>query len=727
MNTSLAEYINGKRLKFVWRYTDHLNNEIGVVGRYQDNGGNKDIIPFFKKNGDSWAAGVVMNPRPLFGLGLLASHPKNKPVYIVEGEKCAAALQSLRVCAVTSLGGAHNADKADWSALRGYTTLLILPDNDLAGEIYAKTVYQAIKELFPDADIQLIRLPDLGVGQDVVNWLQQWEPDWNGFDPIYDPTNSLREEFVEACKTVSVIPEDWNVTSSTDSLVSDIKAWGIPNDIDIRMPDVTAMTEDLLPDDLKSHVIDVSQRMQAPPDFIVMPLLVAISSVIGAGCSIQPKKYDTWSVIPNLWGMSIGKPSRVLKSPTLKEGLKFLDRLQAEYGQQFEQQQAALSFDAMANKAQIDDVKSQLVKVTKGEGTDRVLKADDLLKLKADYLELAGKDDLAMRRIFRTNDATIPSMTQLQAQNPRGVLYFRDELAGLMVKWEREQDERAYFLEAWNGNGSYTDYKITRGLTEAKQICVSILGGIQPDKLLRYLSQTANGNNDGLMQRFQLAVWPDESTKWEFIDRPPNRELEIAIYQIHQGLAEMDFTEYGAFRDNFDGRPYFKFDDEGQVVFNEWMCNLQNVKLVEEEHPLMIEHLSKYRSLMPSLAVIFHCIELALGKAPSSVSEKNARLAAAWCDYLETHARRIYAMVRRPEHDAAIILAKKIKSKVLPDGFTSKMVYDKNWHGLKDRKEVDAACQVLIEENWLKVERQISVGGVGRPPLPRYLINPSLL
>ena len=134
-------------------------------------------------------------------------------------------------------------------------------------------------------------------------------------------------------------------------------------------------------------------------------------------------------------------------------------------------------------------------------------------------------------------------MTVLQNQNPRGILTFRDELTGLLVQWDREDgaDERAYFLEGWNGNGTYTDYKITRGLTDAKSICISLLGGIQPDKLKRYLYQAMQGNNDGLMQRFQLAVWPDEPEHWELIDTIPNKTEKQRVYIIMQALAELDF------------------------------------------------------------------------------------------------------------------------------------------------------------------------------------------
>ena len=141
----------------------------------------------------------------------------------------------------------------------------------------------------------------------------------------------------------------------------------------------------------------------------------------------------------------------------------------------------------------------------------------------------------------------------------------------------------------------------------------------------------------------------------------------------------------------------------------------------------MVEHFGKFRSLMPSLALIFHCIDLADGKPPGPVTERAARLAVDWCQYLESHARRIYAMAESPEHEAAVRLAEKIKAKVLPNPFTCKMVYDKGWHGLKNRQEVEAACNILIEENWLIMERKPVTGSRGRSPLPEYHINPIFL
>lgn len=59
----------------------------------------------------------------------------------------------------------------------------------------------------------------------------------------------------------------------------------------------------------------------------------------------------------------------------------------------------------------------------------------------------------------------------------------------------------------------------------------------------------------------------------------------------------------------------------------------------------MAGHLGKYRSLMPSLALLLHLVEIADGKPGEPVSLTAARMAASWCSYLETHAQRVYGLM----------------------------------------------------------------------------------
>jgi hypothetical protein len=126
-------------------------------------------------------------------------------------------------------------------------------------------------------------------------------------------------------------------------------------------------------------------------------------------------------------------------------------------------------------------------------------------------------------------------------------------------------------------------------------------------------------------------------------------------------------------------------------------------KLQGEDEPVVLEHLGKYRSLMPSLALIFHLIDSADGSAAAGpVSLKTAELAAAWCDYLESHARRIYGLVANATVQSAAKLAKNIREGKLTDGFTIRDIYRKDWHLLTDRNAVQNACDELVAQGWLR-------------------------
>jgi len=730
---SIPKSYNSKSLIAQWSYQDLTSSVIGIVGRYENGFDKKDIVPFFRFNGSDFSAGINLNPRPLFGLERLAEHPCNKAIFIVEGEKCAAAMQSLGCTAITSLGGCKAANKADWTALNGYEFVCLIPDNDEPGEDYAKTVYHALQSLKQPPTIKILRLPDLPAGGDCVDWLQRLVHDWNGYDPISSSlVDEVRAEFGDLLKTAEAVPDNWSL-AGLDDTTSPCFAEIEPTEIISNTPPVEVLSVNLIPEPYREWIADVSHRLQTPADFVGVSAIVVTSSLIGAGCSVKPKRLDAWEVIPNLWGAVIARPSILLKSPCMSEVMRLLNRLQAEYNEQYEQAKAESEFDNLANDAMLSDVKKRLAVVAKGSGKDGTVKADDLQKLKGDYLELSQQsDNEPARRLFKTNETSVQAMTELQNENPRGLLVFRDELTGLLNRWEKDehQDERAYYLEGFNGDGSYTDSKIGRGVTHAKNICISVLGGLQPDKLNRYLAQTLDGNNDGMMQRLQLAVYPDEPNPndWQNVDDYPNTEAKNKVYQIMQTLAAMDFTQYGAaFDAEHDDRPYFRFNPGGQRVFNAWLENLQKVKICQEENPLMLEHLGKYRSLMPSLALIFHLINLVGGEPnQGGISEQSAKLAVGWCDYIETHARRVYALADSPEHQAAVLLCQKIKTGKVSSPFTPKDIYNNGWYGLKDKPTLQLALDILIESGWLVMTRKPPTGNRGRPPAPEYHLNPKI-
>jgi hypothetical protein len=99
-----------------------------------------------------------------------------------------------------------------------------------------------------------------------------------------------------------------------------------------------------------------------------------------------------------------------------------------------------------------------------------------------------------------------------------------------------------------------------------------------------------------------------------------------------------------------------------------------------------------------------------------------AAAAAAWCDLLESHARRVYQSAYDGDIDAATRLADRIKES-LPSPFTFRHVAIKGWSGLGSVDEVRRAVGILEDRNWVKViERQNPKGG---RPSEEVWVNPA--
>lgn len=299
---TIPQTYNGKPLIASWTYCAMDGAPFGVVGRYQNGSDKKDIVPFFKRNGATWAAGIELNPRPLFGLDKLAQQAKDKAVFIVEGEKAAAALHGLGLCAVSSLGGSQSASKANWMPLNGYQIAYLMPDNDEPGKHYMQDVYGALMGLESPPACKLSALSGLPEGGDVVDWLQSHAPDWDGLQSFPDTeTQWVLSEFRAELKKSEPIPHEWNLAILAGSC-SSVFDWEKPNEIETKTPAVDVLRPELMPEPLRPWLVDVSHRMQTPPDFATVSALVIMGSIIGAGCAIRPKRLDDWEAIPNVWG-----------------------------------------------------------------------------------------------------------------------------------------------------------------------------------------------------------------------------------------------------------------------------------------------------------------------------------------------------------------------------------------------------------------------------------------
>jgi hypothetical protein len=160
--------------------------------------------------------------------------------------------------------------------------------------------------------------------------------------------------------------------------------------------------------------------------------------------------------------------------------------------------------------------------------------------------------------------------------------------------------------------------------------------------------------------------------------------------------------------DKDNGIPYLRFDDAAQEIFTEWRTTLEQVKLRASEPEVIESHLSKYRSLIPSLALICYVADGGEG----AVSEHAILRAVAWGEYLEAHARRIYS-IGLGDGLSTHALGKRILKGDIEQSFKPKTVYDKHWRYL-DREGTLRAIDSLGSLGWLRV---IDLHTGGRPSI----------
>ena len=94
------------------------------------------------------------------------------------------------------------------------------------------------------------------------------------------------------------------------------------------------------------------------------------------------------------------------------------------------------------------------------------------------------------------NDATVEKLGELLNENPNGLLLIRDELPGWLAKMESDeyQSDRAFYLEAFNGDGRFTYDRIGRGTIAIENCTLSIIGGIQPSRLAPLVRGAVSGH-----------------------------------------------------------------------------------------------------------------------------------------------------------------------------------------------------------------------------------------
>jgi hypothetical protein len=200
----------------IYYYYDLQNKIVAKVLRFELDGTDehskprKTFRPYCFREIDGrmkWTTGAPESDRPLYQLPKIANMPA---VILVEGEKCADALISVRIAATTAMSGAGAPiDKTDWTPLIN-KEIVIWPDNDQPSFKWAERVANHLLKL--GCTVRGVDPPtDVGVGWDAADCIKE------GRDP---------QELIDSAKAFSATSGGTSAaTSSRPRLLLTLDEW----------------------------------------------------------------------------------------------------------------------------------------------------------------------------------------------------------------------------------------------------------------------------------------------------------------------------------------------------------------------------------------------------------------------------------------------------------------------------------------------------------------------
>jgi putative DNA primase/helicase len=530
------------------------------------------------------------------------------------------------------------------------------------------------------AGLALKNLGEVGRGL----WIE-WSMTSKKYDPpdaadtwdTFEPTSiDYRYIFAEAQR------QGWvNPTKRTDldppASVSDSSDWPEPQKLPGELRPVLELNPDWLPEALREGCIDIAERLSCPLDYVAIPAIVGAGTALGNTVGILPKEFDdSWVVHAGFWGGIVGSPGS-MKTPALIASLKPLHHLEEMAANQYKLDYVKYKSDKTAFDKSMADFKS---------GKSTAFPVEPTKPVKTRYI---------------VNDVTYQALGEILAENPRGILALADELSGLLQSLDTPGQEaaRGFYLSGWGGQGTYTFDRITRDSITLTRYQLAVFGGFQPDRIKAYVRQSQSGSskNDGLLQRFQLLVWPDLSGEFSLIDRPANKQALDRMFQAITSLQQLNSTRITGAVKNSSGVQLLHFDKDTQELFNNWYQDNEKMLRAGSLSPAEHSHFAKYRSLVPGLALLFHL----LNGHQDLVSKDSLETALQFAKYLKSHAKRTYCSVNGLDSAPAKALAKKLLEGKLVDDFTQRSLLHKGWTNLSRKDTVALAVNALVEHAWL--------------------------
>lgn len=390
-----------------------------------------------------------------------------------------------------------------------------------------------------------------------------------------------------------------------------------------------------LPEPLASFVRETANAIFSDESRLALPLLAVVGSAIGTTRRLTLKR--GWHVPPILWTVVVSE-SGTQKSPALDAVLEFVNARESDFRRE--------------HAAAMDEHDADLTHYEAAQAAWRKQAASG----KADDEPPSRPSAPAARRCMVT-DATVEALAPILADNPRGLLLARDELAGWIGGMDRYANKAAagdepFYLSAFNAAQLIVDRKTSRESIYVGQAALAITGCIQPAVLRQCI--TARHRASGLLARILLAAPPRRPRRWSEAEVSPlvRERLRILLERLYALEGEID--EHGRHQPRL-----VRLSDEAKRL---WIEHFESHD--EETADLSGDDAAAWSKLEETparLALVFHMAKAAAFDPLSGDDEPDAdvvdaeTMAAAIrvVAWFKGETRRVYQMLDESAADEA--------------------------------------------------------------------------
>lgn len=704
----IPQTFNGKPHRFTWEYRSAQGEPLGYVARF-DADGKKDVVPYFKRmNGHGWQSGSAAEPRPLFGLDVLVQADIARAVFIVEGEKDAAALQSLGLVAVTSQGGSKAAAKSDWEPLDGRGRVYLMPDNDAPGEGYAEAIASILKGFSKQPEVIIVRLPDLPAGGDVVDWISARIPQWDGFEPVPDSgadTAALLAEFQTVVQTYSEpVPIEWRGLPATAT------DWQAP--ISLQSASLPPWPDDVFPTPIQAFVSGLAVSTETPPELSALMVLAALSAAAQGKYRVRVKS-DYFEPV-NVWtcaGLPPGSRKTAVQGAATAP-LSAWEKVQRDIAEPAIKQ-------AQSNHATLTERIGQLRKLAgKAKGAEFEQLKKEIAQLEADLPEIPTAPQVWAQ------DVTPENLGTIMADNGERMAILSDEsgifdiLAG---RYSGGIPNLDLFLQGHAGS----PVRVNRGSRPPVFMQYPALTfGLSPQPdVLRGLTEKPSFRGRGLLGRFLYAL-PASNLGYRTLDARPMLPDTRARYE---GILSAMLNQEPASDETGNPCPHILM--LSSEALQAWQTFAHKVEAMQREggtffHLVDTGWPGKFPGAVARIAALLHIARHALIRPwEHEISLEDMAAALRMADALSAHALAVFDLMGAdPALDGARVVLRWIGREGKPE-FTFRDCHYAHKTRFKRAAELEPIIDVLIERHYIRPR----VAKVAHRPSRILEVSPAML